>query len=90
MVLVSGPSASGKTTFSKRLGVQLAVNGLRPYQISLDDYFVDREHTPRDKFGNFDFEALEAVDVEFFTEQRIELMRGKEVTLPRFDFQYGL
>ncbi len=89
VVLVSGPSASGKTTFSKRLGVQLAVNGLRPYQISLDDYFVDREHTPRDKFGNFDFEALEAVDVEFFNEQLIDLMRGKEVNLPRFDFQYG-
>ena len=89
VVLVSGPSASGKTTFSKRLGVQLAVNGLRPYQISLDDYFVDREHTPRDEFGNFDFEALEAVDVEFFNEQLIDLMRGKEVNLPRFDFQYG-
>ncbi len=89
VVLVSGPSASGKTTFSKRLGVQLAVNGLRPFQLSLDDYFVDREHTPRDQYGNFDFEALEAIDIEFFNEQLIDLMRGKEVNLPRFDFQYG-
>lgn len=89
LVLVAGPSASGKTTFSKRLGVQLAVNGLRPYQISLDDYFVDREHTPRDEQGNYDFEALEAIDVEFFNEQLIELMKGKEVQLPKFDFHRG-
>ncbi len=89
IVLVSGPSASGKTTFSKRLGIQLAVNGLRPFQLSLDDYFVDREHTPRDEHGNFDFETLEAIDIEFFNEQLIDLMRGKEVNLPRFDFHYG-
>ncbi|MDD4226184.1 MAG: nucleoside kinase [Mariniphaga sp.] len=89
VVLVAGPSASGKTTFSKRLGVQLAVNGLRPFQISLDDYFVDREHTPRDEHGNFDFEALEAVDIEFFNEQLLDLLRGKEVQLPRFDFHRG-
>jgi len=89
VVLVAGPSASGKTTFSKRLGVQLAVNGLRPYQISLDDYFVDREHTPHDEEGNFDFEALEAIDVGFFNEQLIELMKGKEVQLPKFDFHRG-
>lgn len=89
VVLVAGPSASGKTTFSKRLGVQLAVNGLRPYQISLDNYFVDREKTPRDKFGEYDFEALEAIDVEFFNQQLIEMMSGKEVTLPKFDFHRG-
>ena len=89
IVLVSGPSASGKTTFSKRLGIQLAVNGLRPFQLSLDDYFVDREHTPRDEHGNFDFETLEAIDIDFFNEQLIDLMRGKEVNLPRFDFHYG-
>lgn len=89
VVLVAGPSASGKTTFSKRLGVQLAVNGLRPYQISLDDYFVDREKTPRDEFGEYDFEALEAIDIEYFNEQLIELMDGKEVRLPKFDFHLG-
>ncbi len=89
VVLVAGPSASGKTTFSKRLGVQLAVNGLQPYQISLDDYFVDREKTPRDEFGEYDFEALESIDIDFFNQQLIDLMDGKEVILPRFDFQRG-
>ncbi|NQU51060.1 MAG: nucleoside kinase [Bacteroidetes bacterium] len=89
VVLVAGPSASGKTTFSKRLGVQLAVNGMRPYQISLDDYFVDREKTPKDEFGEFDFEALEAIDIDFFNKQLCELMDGKEVQLPKFDFQLG-
>ncbi len=89
VVLVAGPSASGKTTFSKRLGVQLAVNGMRPYQISLDDYFVDRENTPKDEFGEYDFEALEAIDVEFFNQQLIEIMEGQEVRLPKFDFQNG-
>lgn len=89
VVLVSGPSASGKTTFSKRLGVQLAVNGLRPYQISLDDYFVDRENTPVDEFGEYDFEALEAIDIEYFNKQLLELLEGKEINLPGFDFQSG-
>ncbi|MGM0619444.1 MAG: nucleoside kinase [Bacteroidota bacterium] len=89
VVLVAGPSASGKTTFSKRLGVQLAVNGLRPYQISLDNYFVDREYTPRDEHGNYDFEALDAIDISFFNEQLLELFKGKEVQLPKFDFHRG-
>jgi uridine kinase len=89
VVLVAGPSASGKTTFSKRLGVQLAVNGMHPYQISLDDYFVDRQHTPRDKNGEYDFEALEAIDIDFFNQQLIELFEGKEVKLPKFDFHLG-
>ena len=89
IVLVSGPSASGKTTFSKRLGVQLIVNGLRPRQISLDNYFVDREHTPLDEFGEYDFEALEAIDVEYFNQQLLELLDGKEIELPEFDFQTG-
>ncbi len=89
VVLVAGPSASGKTTFSKRLGVQLAVNGMRPYQMSLDDYFVDRENTPKDEFGEYDFEALEAIDVDFFNKQLIDLLDGKEVRLPRFDFHLG-
>jgi len=89
VVLIAGPSASGKTTFSKRLGVQLAVNGLRPYAISLDNYFVDRDKTPRDEFGEYDFEVLEAIDVEFFNQQLIDLMDGKEVRLPKFDFHDG-
>lgn len=89
IVLVSGPSASGKTTFSKRLGVQLAVNGLHPYQISLDDYFVDREKTPVDEFGEYDFESLDSIDIEFFNQQILELLEGKEIDLPRFDFQFG-
>jgi uridine kinase len=89
MVLVAGPSASGKTTFSKRLGVQLAVNGLRPYQISLDDYFVDRKYTPLDEHGNYDFEALKAVDIEFFNDQLSNILKGDEVQLPKFDFARG-
>ncbi len=89
VVLIAGPSASGKTTFSKRLGVQLAVNGLRPFQISLDNYFVNREKTPKDEFGEYDFEALEAIDIDFFNQQLIELMDGKEVRLPKFDFHLG-
>ena len=89
VILVAGPSASGKTTFSKRLGVQLAVNGLHPYQISLDNYFVDRELTPRDEHGDYDFEALEAIDIGFFNQQLLDLMRRKEVRLPVFDFHHG-
>lgn len=89
VVLIAGPSASGKTTFSKRLGVQLAVNGLHPFQISLDNYFVNREKTPLDNFGEYDFESLLAIDVEFFNKQLIELMDGKEVRLPKFDFHQG-
>ena len=89
LVLVAGPSASGKTTFSKRLGVQLAVNGLHPYQISLDNYFVNRKNTPLDEQGNPDFEALEAIDIEFFNQQLLELFEGKMVQLPKFDFNRG-
>ncbi len=89
VVLIAGPSASGKTTFCKRLSVQLAVNGLRPFQISLDNYFVDRENTPLDEFGQYDFESLQAIDIEFFNKQLIDLMNGKEVRLPKFDFHQG-
>ncbi len=89
VVLIAGPSASGKTTFSKRLGVQLAVNGMHPIQISIDNYFVDREKTPLDEHGNYDFEALEAIDIEFFNQQLIELFAGKEIRLPKFDFNRG-
>lgn len=89
VVLIAGPSASGKTTFSKRLMVQLAVNGLRPTMISLDDYFVDREKTPLDEKGEYDFEAIEAIDVEFFNEQLNQLFDGEEVELPKFNFTVG-
>jgi uridine kinase len=89
VVLVAGPSASGKTTFSKRLAVQLAVNGIVPHLISLDDYFVDREKTPLDEHGNYDFEVLEAIDVVFFNQQLLQLFKGVEVELPRFNFILG-
>ncbi len=89
IVLISGPSSSGKTTFSKRLSVQLMTNGLRPVALSLDDYFVDREHTPLDAEGNYDFESLYAVDLPFFNEQLSALLRGDEIQLTKFDFTLG-
>lgn len=89
VVLIAGPSASGKTTFSKRLMVQLAVNGLKPTMISLDDYFVDREKTPRDENGEYDFEAIEAIDVEYFNQQLIQLFNGEVIELPKFNFTVG-
>lgn len=89
VVLISGPSSSGKTTFSKRLSVQLMANGLRPVALSLDDYFVDRELTPLDADGNYDFESLYAVDLPFFNAQLNALLRGEEVQLTKFDFNSG-
>ena len=89
LVLISGPSSSGKTTFSKRLTVQLMTNGLRPYPISLDDYFVNREETPLDAEGNYDYESLYALDLKFFNEQLQALLAGEEVELPRFNFAAG-
>jgi len=89
IVLVAGPSASGKTTSAKRLAVQLRVNGHRPLIISLDDYFFDRSKTPRDESGNLDFEAIEAIDAGLFNRQLRQLLGGRAVTLPRYDFQSG-
>ena len=89
LVLLAGPSSSGKTTTCKRLAVQLAACGLRPRMISMDNYFVDRDRTPRDANGEYDFECLDAVDVPFFNEQLAALLDGQEVELPRFDFQSG-
>ena len=89
MVLISGPSSSGKTTFSKRLSIQLMTNGLHPFPISLDNYFVNREETPRDENGNYDYESLYALDLKFFNEQLQALLRGEEVELPRFNFSTG-
>ncbi|HDP75006.1 MAG TPA: nucleoside kinase [Bacteroidales bacterium] len=89
LVLISGPSSSGKTTFAKRLAIQLKVNGLKPYTISLDNYFVDREKTPKDEFGNYDFEALDALDVEYFNNDLVRLLKGQEVEIPKFSFEEG-
>ena len=89
IVLISGPSSSGKTTFSKRLAVQMLVNGIKPLNLSLDNYFVDRDKTPLDKNGEYDFEALGALDVELFNQHLIALMNGEEVELPRFSFETG-
>lgn len=89
LVLISGPSSSGKTTFSKRLSIQLMTNGLKPYPISLDDYFVNRNDTPLDKNGKHDFESLYAVDLPFFEEQLTTLLNGGEVELPRYNFTTG-
>lgn len=89
LVLISGPSSSGKTTFSKRLSIQLMTNGLKPYPISLDDYFVNRNDTPLDENGKHDFESLDAVDLPFFEEQLSTLLNGGEVELPRYNFTTG-
>ena len=90
IVLVAGPSSSGKTTFSRRLGIQLAVNGLHAIEISVDDFFVNRDFTPMDESGNFDFEALEAIDIPFFNDFLLRLTAGEEVEVPRFDFHQGI
>jgi len=89
LVLMAGPSSSGKTTFSKRLAVQLLANGLRPIAVELDSYFVDRELSPRDEHGNYNFESLEVVDLALFNRQLLALMDGQEVTLPKFNFVSG-
>lgn len=89
IVLIAGPSSSGKTTFAHRLSIQLRVNGLKPVTISLDDYFVDRELTPRDETGDYDFEALEAIDLMLFNQHLSDLISGKEVDIPIFNFHKG-
>ena len=89
LVLIAGPSSSGKTTTCKRLSVQLAVNGIRPIGISLDDYFLDRDKTPRDEKGDYDFEHLHALNLPLLNEQLTALFRGDEVELPRYNFQKG-
>lgn len=88
-VLIAGPSSSGKTTFSHRLSIQLRVNGMRPHPIGVDNYFVDREKTPRDENGNYNFECLEAIDIKQFSEDMQALLRGESVHLPIFNFKTG-
>ena len=90
LILISGPSSSGKTTFSKRLSVQLMANGLKPYPISLDDYFVNRVDTPKAENGEYDYESLYALDLDFFNSQLQMLLNGEEVELPRFNFNTGI
>ena len=89
LVLIAGPSSSGKTTTCKRLSVQLAVNGIKPVNISLDDYFLDRDKTPRDEKGDYDFEHLHALNLPLLNEQLTALFNGEEVELPRYNFQKG-
>ena len=89
IIEIYGPESSGKTTFSHRLSIQLRVNGLKPHPIAVDNYFVDREHTPKDSDGNYDFECLEAIDIPKFNEDMRALLKGEEVYLPIFDFKSG-
>ncbi len=90
LVLIAGPSSSGKTTFSRRLAVQLLANGVRPVAVELDNYFVNRDLTPRDEQGHFNFEALEALDLALLNRNLIQLMAGEEAALPKFNFVTGL
>lgn len=89
-VMIAGPSSSGKTTFSHRLSIQLRTYGLTPHPIALDDYFVNRENTPKDENGDYNFECLEAIDVEQFNKDMTDLLDGKKVELPKFNFKTGL
>ncbi len=90
MVLIAGPSSSGKTTFSKKLKMSLMVHGIKPRALSVDNYFVERVDNPKDEFGNYDFERIEALDLELFNRQLVELIGGKEVSLPTFNFNTGM
>lgn len=89
VILIAGPSSSGKTTFAQRLGIQLRVNGLKPFTLSADNFFVEREQTPKDEFGNYDFESIYAIDLELFNNTIKRLIKGEEVELPVFDFLTG-
>ena len=89
VILIAGPSSSGKTTFAKRLGIELKLNGLKPKTISVDNYFVEREERPLDENGDYDFEALEAVDLKLLNEHLVKLLNGEEIDMPTFDFMTG-
>lgn len=89
MVLIAGPSSSGKTTFAGKLGMSLKVHGIKPVTISVDNYFVERKDNPKDEHGNYDFECIEALDLELFNNQLVDLLAGKEVNLPTFNFTTG-
>ena len=89
LVAIAGPSSSGKTTFAKRLGLQLKINGLKPVTISVDNYFVERENTPLDEDGNYDFESIKAIDTELLNSDIIKLLNGEEIDAPTFNFHTG-
>lgn len=89
VILIAGPSSSGKTTFAKRLGIQLRLNGLKPKTISVDNYFVERDETPIDEFGNYNFEALNAVDLKLLNTHLVKLLNGEEIDMPTFNFKEG-
>ena len=89
VILIAGPSSSGKTTFAQRLGLQLELNGLKPVTISVDNYFVEREDTPRDENGDYDFEDINAIDMDLFNNQILRLLKGEEVETPTFNFHTG-
>ena len=89
MILIAGPSSSGKTTFAQRLGIQLRLNGIKPVTISVDNYFVERQETPRDENGEYDFENIEAIDLKLFNEHLVKLLNGEEIEVPEFDFSVG-
>lgn len=89
IILIAGPSSSGKTTFAKRLGIQLRINGIKPKTISVDNYFVEREETPVDENGKYNFEAIEAVDLKLLNEDLIKLLNGEEILMPTFNFKTG-
>ena len=89
MILIAGPSSSGKTTFAQRLGIQLKLNRIKPVTISVDNYFVERSETPRDENGEYDFECLEAIDLKLFNDHLTRLLKGEEVEMPQFDFLVG-
>lgn len=89
MILIAGPSSSGKTTFAQRLGIQLRINRIKPVTISVDNYFVERGETPKDENGNYDFECIEAIDLELFNDHLTKLLNGEEIEMPEFDFHEG-
>ena len=89
IILIAGPSSAGKTTFSHRLSIQLRALGLHPHPIAVDNYFVNRKDNPRDENGNYNFECLEAMDIELFNQQMSALLRGEEVYMPTFNFITG-
>ncbi len=89
MVLIAGPSSSGKTTFAQRLGIQLRINRIKPVTISVDNYFVERKDNPKDENGNYDFECIEAIDLELFNTHLTKLLNGEEIEMPEFDFYEG-
>ena len=89
VILIAGPSSSGKTTFAQRLGIQLRLNGLKPVTLSVDNYFVERQNNPKDENGNYDFECIEAIDTDLFNDHLLKLLNGEEIEVPTFDFEVG-